>query len=227
MYYRAFELDDEFSSAYGMAAFYYDMRNWNGWMADPIHEKAETERLSRHAAEFGKGDAVAMCTAGFALAHVVGELDEGAAHIERALRLNTNLALAWHLSGWVAAYRGDTELAIEQVSRAIRLSPLDPLLNLAQGAISFAHFVAGRYDDAVAWGHKAVRERPNFAPMNRLLAASLSMAGKLDESRKVMAQVRRLDPKFRMADVAGTTPLRRSEDLARYVRGLGLAGLPD
>ena len=53
------------------------------------------------------------------------------------------------------------------------------------------------------------------------------MAGKLDECHKVMAQVRRLDPKFRMADVASTTPLRRSEDLARYVRGLELAGLPD
>ena len=54
-----------------------------------------------------------------------------------------------------------------------------------------------------------------------------AVAGKLDECHKVMAQVRRLDPKFRMADVASTTPLRRSEDLARYVRGLGLAGLPN
>lgn len=66
-------------------------------MTNHIHEIAETERLARRAAASGKDDAVALCTGGFALAHVVGNLDDGAAYIHRALELNPNLATAWHL----------------------------------------------------------------------------------------------------------------------------------
>jgi TolB-like protein len=227
LFYEALDLDPEFSSAYGMAALCYDLRKWNGWVTDPVGEIAETERLARRAAASGKDDAVALCTAGFALAHVVGNLDDGAAYIHRALVLNPNFATAWHFSGWVAAYRGEPEIAIEHVSRAMRLSPLDPFSFLAQGAIAFGHFVAGRYEEAASWAHKSVREQPDFMPMVRLLASSCAMAGKLDEAQRVMARVRQLDPTFRISDIKGTTPLRRPEDLARYVEGLRRAGLPE
>ena len=225
--YGALNLDPEFSSAYGMAALCYDLRKWNGWVTNHAHEIAETERLARRAAASGKDDAVALCTGGFALAHVVGNLDDGAAYIHRALELNPNLATAWHFSGWVAAYCGEPEVAIEHVSRAMRLSPLDPFSFLAQGAIAFGHFVAARYDDAASWAQKAVREQPDFTPMVRLLASSCAMAGRLDEAQRAMARVRQLDSTFRISDIKGTTPLRRPEDLARYVEGLRRAGLPE
>jgi adenylate cyclase len=227
LFYEALDLDPEFSSAYGMAALCYDLRKWNGWVTDPVREIAETERLARRAAASGKDDAVALCTAGFALAHVVGNLDDGAAYIHRALVLNPNFATAWHFSGWVAAYRGEPEIAIEHVSQAMRLSPLDPFSFLAQGAIAFGHFVAGRYEEAASWAHKSVREQPEFIPMVRLLASSCAMAGKLDEAQRAMARVRQLDPTFRISDIKGTTPLRRPEDLARYVEGLRKAELPE
>jgi TolB-like protein/class 3 adenylate cyclase len=225
-FYRAIELDPEFASAHGMAALCYDIRKWNGWIGDRTHEIAETARLARRGAELGKDDAVALCTGGFALAHVVGELDEGNACLDRALTLNPNLAMGWHFSGWVKAYLGESDIAIEHVSRAMRLSPLDPFSFLAQGAVSFAHFTAGRYEDAVVWAQKSVREQPNFAPMMRLFAASCAMAGKLEEAQKALRRARELDPVFRIAHIVETTPLRRMEDFARYEEGLRLAGLP-
>ena len=45
------------------------------------------------AAELGRDDAVALCAAGSALVVVAGDLDDGAALIDRALALNPNLAL--------------------------------------------------------------------------------------------------------------------------------------
>ena len=63
-------------------------------MTDRAQEIAEAERLARRAVELGKDDAVALCYGGFALAYVVGELDDGAAFIDRALALNPNLAWA-------------------------------------------------------------------------------------------------------------------------------------
>ena len=227
LFYRAIELDPDFASAYGMAAWCYDLRKWNGWMVDRTQEGLETGRLARRAAELGRDDAVALCTGGFALAHVVGDLDEGAACIDRALLLDPNLAIAWHFRGWVSCYLGQPEDAIERVGRAMRLSPFDPFNFLAQGAIAVSHFIAGRYDEASSWAQKAVREQPNFAPALRIFAASCAMAGRLEEAQKAMIGVRQLDPALRISDVRQVTPIRRPEDLARYEEGLRKAGLPD
>ena len=92
LFYRAIELDPDFASAYGMAAWCYAQRKMNGWVTDRAQEIAETARLARRAAELGKDDAVALCAGGFALAYVVGDLDDGGAMIDRALVLNPNLA---------------------------------------------------------------------------------------------------------------------------------------
>jgi TolB-like protein/class 3 adenylate cyclase len=64
-FYKAIELDPNFASAYGQAARCYDQRMANGWVTERAHEIAETERLARLAAKWGKDDAVALCTAGF------------------------------------------------------------------------------------------------------------------------------------------------------------------
>src|SRR5258706_5309765 len=93
--YKAVELDANFASAYGMAAWCYAWRKMNGWMADRAKEIAETARLARQAVELGKDDAVALTMGGFALAFVVGEVEEGDAFIDRALILNPNLAAGW------------------------------------------------------------------------------------------------------------------------------------
>src|SRR5262249_30761107 len=67
LFYQAAELDPNFASAYGMAAWCYAWRKLNGWMADRAKETAEAARLARQAVELGKDDAVALSRGGFAL----------------------------------------------------------------------------------------------------------------------------------------------------------------
>jgi 3-methyladenine DNA glycosylase Mpg len=93
MFYRAIELDPEYASAYGMAARCYCMRKGMAWVTDRTHEMAEAARLALRAADLGKNDAVALCTAGFALTFVVGRLDDGVALIDRALVLRAGVLL--------------------------------------------------------------------------------------------------------------------------------------
>jgi tetratricopeptide (TPR) repeat protein len=73
----------------------------------------------------GRNDAVALCTAGIALAYVVGDLDDAEALTDRALVLNPNLALAWLFGGWVKLWVGEAEVAIERFAHGMRLSPND------------------------------------------------------------------------------------------------------
>lgn len=224
---RAIELDRDFAAAYGMAAWCYVWRKANGWMTDRAHEIAEADRLARRAVALANDDAVALARGGHALAFVAGDLDAGAAFIDRALVLNPNFATAWYLSGWVRVFLGETELAIDHLVRAMRLSPLDPLTFAAQTGCAHANFFAGRYDEASSWAQKALREQPNFMATNRIAAASNAVAGRLEEARRTMARLRQLDPALRVSNLKDQIPLRRPEDLARYEEGLRKAGLPE
>jgi tetratricopeptide (TPR) repeat protein len=227
LFYHAIELDPDFASAYGMAAWCYARRKSIDWSTERAQDTAETARLARRAVELGKDDAVALCWGGIALAAVAGDLDGGAAFIDRALMLNPNLAAAWLFGGWVKAWLGTPEIAIEHLTRAMRLSPLDPLTGQMQAATAFAHFFAGRYDEASSWAEKAIREQPNWPPALRIAAASNALAGRLGEAQKAIARVRLLDPAKRVSNIRDWIPLRRSEDLAKFAEGLRKAGLPE
>ena len=227
MLYRAIKLDPDFVSAYGMAAWCYDLRKWNGWTVDADKETAEAERLARQAVALGKDDAVALCTGGFALAHAVGDLEVGAACIDRALMLNPNLAAAWYFGGWVSSFLGEPDTAIERIARAMRLEPIALFPFPAQSAVAWAHFVAGRYQDSYFYGQKALREQPDFQPSLRIFAAACAMAGHLEEARATIARVLELGPSFRISNIKEVTRFRHPEDLARYEDALRKAGMPE
>ena len=114
------------------------------------------------------------------------DVDAGAAFIDRALLLNPSLAEAWHFSGWVRVYLGEPNLAIEHFAHAMRLSPLDPLTFIVQMGTAFAHFFAGRYDDASSWAEKALREKPEYHPALRVAAAANALAGRMDEAHSAI-----------------------------------------
>jgi adenylate cyclase len=223
---KAIEIDSDFSSAYGMAAWCYAERKSERWMFNRAKETAEAARLGRKAVEVGRDDAIALARGGFALAYVVHDVDAGAAFIDRALRLNPNLADAWHFSGWVRVYLGEPELAIEHFAHAMRLNPLDPLTFIVQMGIAFAHFFAGHYDDASSWAEKALREKPEYHNALRVAAASYALAGRMGEAHSAMARSLRLHPTPDISNLKTEIPLRRPEDLARYAEGLQKAGLP-
>jgi adenylate cyclase len=91
---KAIEIDADFSSAYGMAAWCYVERKSERWMLDRVRETGEAAWMARKAAEVGRDDAIALARGGFALAYVVHDVDAGAAFIDRALLLNPSLAEA-------------------------------------------------------------------------------------------------------------------------------------
>jgi TolB-like protein len=227
LFYKAIELDPDFSSAYGMAAWCFLQRKEWGWIANRRQEIAEAARLARRAAELGRSDAVALGTGGLTLSFVVGELDEGAALVDRAVALNPNLASTWLRSGWQKVYLGEPELAIEHLTRAIRLSPFDPFTAIAQNGLAHAHFFAGRYEDAFSWAQKAMQGHPNWRAGMRILAAAAVLSGRLEEAQQAMKRVRENDLTWRLSHVRRIRLFRRSEDLAKLEEGLRRAGLPE
>ena len=224
---RAIELDPNYSTPYGLAVSCYVVRKANGWMADPGQEIAETARLTARAAEVGRDDAFALSSSGFAVANILGDLDAGAALIDRALALTPNYSLALVQSGYVRVWLGEPDLAIEQLQQAIRLSPVDSLMFMMQTAMAFAHFIAGRYDEAYGWAEKALQRNPFVSPATRIAVASAALLGRSGEAAKYLALLRQLDPGLVVSNLKERVNLRRPDDLARLAEGLRKAGLPE
>jgi TolB-like protein/class 3 adenylate cyclase len=224
---RAIELDPNYSTPYGLAVSCYVVRKANGWMADPGQEIAETARLTARAAEVGRDDAFALSSSGFAVANILGDLDAGAALIDRALALTPNYSLALVQSGYVRVWLGEPDLAIEQLQQAMRLSPVDSLMFMMQTAMAFAHFIAGRYDEAYGWAEKALQRNPFVSPATRIAVASAALLGRSGEAAKYLALLRQLDPGLVVSNLKERVNLRRPDDLARLAEGLRKAGLPE
>ena len=224
---KAIELDPDFASAYGTAAWCHFWRKVNGWMIDPKREAAEGARLARRAVELGRDDAVALARGGHALAHFTGDLDVGIALHDRAVMLNPNLAAAWFLGGFLRVWHGEPDGAIEHFARAMRLSPLDPETYRMQAGMAAAHLFAGRFDAASSLADKASRDLPSFLLVAGVAAASHALAGRTEEGRRAMDHLRKLDPLLRISNLRDWLPIHRAEDLATFADGLRRAGLPE
>ena len=224
---RAIELDPNFAAAYGMAARCYSQRKSSGWVTDRTQEIEQTRQLARRAVKVGWNDAVALCTAGYSLGFVVGEVEDGSALIDRAIALNPNLAGAWLFSGWIKIWLGEPETAMVHLSHAMRLSPHDPHVFNMQGGIAAAHFFAGRLTEALKWGEMTLRERHNHLLTSAVLAAAKALIGQEEEATKAMAHLRRIMPGLRLSNLAGLFPLRTEVFASRLSEGLRKAGLPE
>jgi TolB-like protein len=223
----AIELDPDFASAYSRAAYCYPWAKSEGWISVTGNEIAEVTRLAQRAVELGKDDAMALATSGWALAFVVRDLDVGAALVDRALVLNSNLAEAWFCGGWVKNWLGEPKLAIERFARAMRLSPLDPLAIGMRSGTAHAHFFLGRYDEAASWAAMALQENPDHQPGLRIAAASNAMAGRPEQARRAVARLRQLNPALRVSNLKDVLGPYGHANLSRYEEGLRRAGLPE
>jgi tetratricopeptide (TPR) repeat protein len=225
---RAIEIDPDYAAPHGLAAFCHLIRQFNGWSVNRAEDVAEVKRLAWRAAEPGKDDAVALSFGGLALGYFAGDLENGAAMIDRALVLNPNLAFAWYASGLVKSLLGDEPAAaIEHISRAIRLNPLDPFIYTIEAAMALAHFFHGTYDDASSWAAKALRENPRNPGALRIAAASNALAGRLEEARTALTRALELDPGMRISNLDARVGGFRPAAAAKYADALRKAGLAE
>jgi adenylate cyclase len=225
---NAIERDPHFALAYAEAANCYNDRKMNGWMVDRGHEIAESVHLARRAIEIGSDDAVALTHGGLVLCYMLGELDNCAAYLDRALALNSNFAMAWAGSGWVKICFGDPDTAVEYQARAMRLSPFDPRICWWEMAAALAHTCADRYGEAVSWAEKALKDQPHLNGALRMAAVGHAFAGQKAEAQRMMARLRQADPGLRVSNLDDVMPpFRRQEDRLRIVEGLRKAGLPE
>jgi TolB-like protein len=225
---RAIDLDPDFAAPYAGAARCYSMRKLLNWMAEPEKETAEGMKLVETSMRLAPDDAWVLGLAGFQTYFLGNDLDGGLELIQRARGLNPNLAILWGGNGFLEICLGNLEVGIQQIERAMRLSPLDPSMSLWDHGIAMAHFAAGRDAEAVLWATKALREIGNENPNTLvLLAGSHAFLGDNEEAEKAVTRLRRARPDWRVSYLPDLRTIRRPEHQRRYIEGLRRAGLPE
>jgi tetratricopeptide (TPR) repeat protein len=222
---KAIELDHNFALAHASLCRIFNFRKQSRWMIDVAGESAAAVHHARRAIELGREDAVALAEGGFTLAYIAEELEVGADCIARSLSMNSNLALGWHLSGWVNIYLGRHETALQHLATAERLSPRDPLLVQNRMACALANVLTGHYEEAERLTELITSEVPGLFAAWRMKAISYALGGHPESAAAAARRLLELDPSARVSILA--PPLRRPEDRQRYREGLLRAGLSE
>src|SRR3989440_265160 len=220
-------LDPDFAAPFALGADCLVQRWGFGWGSGGAEDKTEARRLARRALELDRDDPTVLAAAGEALGLFVGEVEEGAALLARAISLDPNLAVARYWNGWVQLYLGDGDSAIKQFQIGLRMSPLDPLIFMAQNGMAMAHFLAGRYEDGSLWAKIAVQQNPDYVGGHRALMACHAMAGRVEEARQSWAVARQMDSTQRISTIIKRFNFRRPKDIQLYAEAYRIAGMPE
>jgi adenylate cyclase len=221
---RALELDPRFGLVAALAGASHMQNVLWGYAADPQFDRKEAVRLCRLALSLDDSDADISAWAAVISAFMVGDHESPIELADRAVALNPNSYQAWGCRGHVYRVAGLPEEAVRSFERAIRMSPIDPLLHVTFAGMGLAFIELGRFDEAIVAGKKALRQNPSFSAVYRCLASAFAHLGRAAEAREAAARVLEVDPGF---TISAWIARGGQSNAKLLMEGLRKAGLPD
>ena len=151
-----------------------------------------------------------------------GRASEGLSAADAGLAVNPNDAVL--LLGRAIAENslGRYEQAKDDMERAIRLSPRDPIVGFFHVVAGTAEIGLGHFDAAIDANRKALDSGMHAFSVYTNLAAAYALAGKMDEAKAALAEARRLDPRLTVRWIIDHAP-----NSPAVLDGLRKAGLPE
>jgi adenylate cyclase len=222
---KALQLDPTYPLALSLAGWCSGQRVVYNWSVNVEADKREALQKAQLAAELASDDPFVLTVLGAGLT-ITHEFQTGLHMIEKALALDPNSAWAWNRLGWLRNYLGAPGPAIGHFERAIRLSPFDPMVFNSHVGIGSAHFIVGRYDEAVSWFEKACLASPKAIWIHRVLAPAYIYSGRQEQAEASVRKLRATYPDL-TATAAAAAHVFEQEVLERIAEGLRRAGLRD
>jgi adenylate cyclase len=220
---RALELDPGYAEAQAALSIAYVLNYQNRWSGDADASLRRADELATEATKTDPnepGAYHALCLA----ATFRGDRERAKAAVDRALALNPNDARALHQRGVIAIYGGRPEDAIPDIERALRLDPA-----FGQQYLHFlglAHLMLGNLEAAATMLRERILLAPETDISRSALAATLGHLGQTDEARRVWAELKRVNPSYKIEEHLARQPFKRQSDIDTWLSGLAKAGLP-
>jgi DNA-binding SARP family transcriptional activator len=220
-------LDDNYAAPHAFLALWHSIYVNQGWSSDRQPELAKVDQCLSAALLRDPNDAHALSLSGHLRALLFREFGAAFELFDRALRATPNSAFAWSRSSPAFSYSGNPVEGRHRAEEALRLSPLDPHVFFTYSALALAAYVEGDYDRSIEFGRRAGKENPKWTGNLRLLTASLSAGGRLEEARQVGDTILRVEPNFRVRRFCDNYAFGEAARRVQLATHLLLAGLPE
>jgi adenylate cyclase len=221
---RALDLDPRSISAAVVAATGHLNNVLLDFSTDPQFDRSEAIRLARLALSLDENDERALFIAGLVAAYFIGDHEAALDIVDRAVTTNPNSYIVWNSRGWVYKVAGQYEEAIRSFERGIRVSPLDPVIHNSLAGIGYALIELRRFDEAVAFFKRALRQNSSDGLAFRGLVSALTHLGRDAEAREALARLLEVNPAFTVSAFIARTGLSNAK---LFIEGLRKAGLPE
>ena len=225
---RAIDLSPDYAQALAYAAMCRALRPVLGCSPDTDKDFREATELCRRALLSDPANPDALRAMGNTIVLAQRDYQAGWVLVDQALAVDPNSARTWNTRGWISAWAGETEMAVGEFEKAMRLSPFDPQWGSTfQHGIAFALCTSGRPEEALPWARKSVRGNPDSSGHQRPLIAALWLSGRHAEAREAARRYVEKFPGFSIHQWLETSPYRRTPGQQQFFDALRAAGLPE
>jgi adenylate cyclase len=217
------EMQPGYPTANALSAWCYQQRHLMEWPGGKNDDRETAKRLARMAINDSADIPLALALAGAVRAALTRDHHLALAAADRATMICNNSALVLSFDALTRCLCGAYDKAIEHAEKAMRMSPLEPLLYHAAFALSLACLLTDRNDEAVANARKAIDGNRNFAFAHCVLALACIRLGRRDEAVQAVRRLLDVAPRFRIGTLrrvrfADASRLQPDLDLLRAVR---------
>ena len=218
-----FETDPDHAFANALAAWCRQQRHLMNWSHGEDEDREAAKRLARTAISHGADFPLALAVAGAVRAALTRDHDSALAAVDRATMINPNAAAVLGFDALTRCLCGAYDKAIEHAEKALRLSPMEPLVYHAEVAFGSACLLTGRTEEAVSHARKAIEGNRNFALPYCVLALGSEQLGRREDAAEAIRQLRATAPSFRLGSLrsirfADSARLQSELDLLREAR---------
>jgi adenylate cyclase len=220
---RALELDPTLAAAHtGLAAQF--IREGTVFASRPL---LEALRLSadeaQKALELDPTDADAHALRAEATGSL-GDYAGGFAHVERALLINPNCALAYHVKGLLQIFAGRPAEGRQAILFGVRLDPRRAFYPHVRSHIVMSYYLECDYETTVTEATRLIADCPDHPYAYRWLAAALGQLGRSNKARAVLNKAIETAPDSFRLYVEQRVPLMGQAVYDHMLEGLRKAG---
>lgn len=196
-----------------------------GWAGDRTEAGKRALQSASRALDCDPQCSLAVALAGLVHTYLLGDLDKGLAHYDRALSINPSESLAWLFKSTWQAYQDDPAAA-QSCEAALSLSPMDPMRYFYDSLAATALTASGHYPRAIELARRSLRANRSHASTHRILTIALSLAGLQDEATIAGRDLLTVEPHLTARSFLERYPGRNARHAPAYAEALLRSGIP-
>ena len=188
---HALEQDPEYSEALGLLIDTVAVRTMLGWHESWSGGVDEACRLAERAVAGAQDNSTCLASAAFTFGVLSRRFDEAFDLANRAVLLHPNSVLVRYRTAAVYTVCGEPDKAIVQCEAAVRMNPLASrkAATATFSTLSSALYFAGRFEDCLDAGRRALALAPQDNVSRKYVAMALGQLGRTRDARIEIAEL--------------------------------------